>query len=74
MTDHDKLFMAECVRQAGDIISQFDYVVSLNRRRTVAVAVAALVRQSDLKAGPHQRIDLVAPEIPALRPSVQKNN
>src|SRR5262245_17534666 len=74
MADYDELFMPESVRQSGDVVRQLDNVVGFDLRRTIAAAVAALVRDSDLEPGFDDRIDLMPPEIPELRETVQEDD
>jgi hypothetical protein len=49
-------------------------VVIANGRWTITATIATLVRNGDLKPRFHQWIDLVPPEIPTLRETVQQND
>jgi hypothetical protein len=74
VANNDELFMTERIRQSDDVISQIDDVVGFNLRWTVAAAVATLIRRGDLEPGFNKRINLMSPEIPALREAVQEND
>jgi hypothetical protein len=74
VADHDELFMAKRIRQSGDVVRQLDDVVGFDLSGTVTAAVAALVWRGDLEPRFNQRVNLMSPEIPALREAVQEND
>ena len=74
VANNDDLFMTERVRQSDDVIRQIDDVVGFDLRGAVAAAVAALVWRGDLEPGFNKRINLMSPEIPALREAVQEDD
>ena len=73
VADDNEALVTEGVRQSDDVVRQLDDVVGFDLRRAVA-AVAALVRRGDLEPGFNQRVNLMSPEIPALREAVQEND
>ena len=74
VADDDKLLVAQSISEANDVIRQFNDVVGFDRLGPVAATVATLVGHGDLEPSFHQRVDLVAPEVPALRETVQQND
>src|SRR5262249_53850032 len=74
MADHDETLLTKSGSEARDVAAQFDDVVGLDRLGFVTAAVTSLIRDSDLKACGDERIDLMPPQVPALREPVQKNH
>jgi hypothetical protein len=70
----DELLMPQRGRQADDVSCQLENVVGFDGLGPVAATIAALVRNSDLKASFHHWVDLVTPKVPALRKAMEKNN
>jgi hypothetical protein len=74
VANNDEPLMTERISQSYDVVRQLDDVVGFDLRRTVAAAVAALVWRDDLEPGFNKRVNLMSPEIPALREAVQEND
>jgi hypothetical protein len=74
MADDYELFMTKGISEPDDIIGQFNDVIGLDWFRLIATTVAPLVWDGDLEPSFHQRINLVAPQVPALRKAVQEND
>ncbi len=66
--------VTERAGKPGDIVRQFDDVVGFNLRRPVAASITALVWRGHLEPGGDQRINLMPPQVPALREAVQEND
>ena len=64
--------MSQCVGDADGICRQREGVVRLRIGRFVAAAITALIGNSNLIAGGDQLVDLVAPQVSALRKAVQQ--
>ena len=74
VADNHKPLVVQGVGNTDHILGQLDDIIRLNGLGPVAAAIAALVRHRNLKAGLDQRVDLVPPQIPALREAVEKNH
>src|SRR4029077_2354606 len=70
----DRLRLAEGVDEANNISAQLENIVVLDSLRSICLAVAALVRRDDAVSCLSQRLQLVAPRVPQLRPAVAKDN
>jgi len=74
VADQDVVVMAERTREAIDIASQRTNVVVRDSFGTAACTVTALVGYGDAITGGNDGIDLIAPQIPALRPAVEQDD
>jgi hypothetical protein len=74
VADYDELLVTKCTRETGNVVGQFNDIVSLDRFRPITAAVAALVRNGDLETGFNQRVNLMTPEIPGLWKTMQEND
>ena len=74
MSYDDRLRLAEGVDEANNISAQLENIVVLDSLRSICLAVAALVRRDDAVSCLSQRLQLVAPRVPRLRPAVAKDN
>ena len=72
VSDQRERLMSQCVGDADRICRQRDRVVRLRICRFVAAAVASLIGNGNLIAGGDQVVDLVAPQVSALRKAVQQ--
>src|SRR5882757_11536422 len=62
--------MDEC----DDVADQVEYRILVNGIRAVGGAVAALVRRDYAVSSGRERVDLVPPGVPGLRPAVQEQD
>ena len=66
--------MAKRISDTSHIVSQLNGIVGFNLVWAVATSIPTLIRNCHLETGCNQRIDLMAPQIPTLRESMQKND
>src|SRR5208283_347142 len=71
--DHDRLG-AERVDQSDQIAGELKDVVSLDRRGTVGLPVAAHIRRDRVEPGVGQRADLMPPRVPRLGKAVAQQH
>ena len=61
MADDHALVDLQRVEHPDDVLHQLAHLVSLDRLRTIGIAVAALVGRDRAKAGVGERAELMAP-------------
>lgn len=74
MPDDDSVLRLERVEHADEIADHVEDGVLIDRFGPVALAVAAHVGRDRVVAGRRQRLELVAPGVPAFRKAVAEQN
>ena len=69
-----KFRFAKCSRNSRDVVTQVADVICVDVVGLTAFAIPALVRHCHAVTCSDQGINLVAPQIPPLRPAVGKND
>jgi hypothetical protein len=74
VTSYDEALVTQRSRKPSNIVAQLNDVVGFDRGGLVAPAIPALVGNGDLEASFYQRVDLMAPKVPALRKAMEEDH
>ena len=74
MTNEGEGVMPKSRSNACDVSGKSANVIIRDGERAITAAKTTLVRDRYLESGFDQGVDLMTPQIPALRPSMQQNN
>ncbi len=74
VTDDDRPIGAERVHDPDHVAGQMEERVGVDRLGPVGLAIAAHVGRDGMVAGLGQRLELMAPRIPALRPAMAEED
>src|SRR5690349_14971108 len=69
-----ELIVTKSRSNTGNISCECTNVIIANGRWTVTATIAARIRNGDLKARFHQRVNLMPPQLPALRKPMRQND
>jgi hypothetical protein len=74
VADDSGLLRPELVDECDDVADEVEYRILVDRIGAVGGAVAALVRRDYAVSSSRERVNLVPPGVPGLRPAVQEQD